>query len=224
MKKRSKRYRSLPNKVEVNSFEEAIDKIKAAPKCGFDEGMDVSFNLKLLKKHSLRDVFVYPHAFGPSPKVAVFAKDKKAEEAKQAGADYVGSDDLVERIQGGWLDFKVAIATPDMMKTIAKIARILGTKGLMPNPKSKTVTEDVHGAVTEIKAGRRQIKADVDGIVNLSYGKKSMSKEALVENLKVVCGLLNKKKPTDLKGDYVKSIHVTTTMGKSLQVSRKVMV
>lgn len=220
----SKRYKEIKAHDPVDNIQSAVECLKASAGAKFDESIDVSFNLNVLKKHTIRDVVVFPNAFGESPKVAVFAKDKKAEEAKQAGADHVGDDDLIEKIQSGWLDFKVAIATPDMMKSIAKVAKILGTKGLMPNPKTQTVTNDVKSAVEATKAGRREVRMNKEGVINFIVGKASMSTKALVENMEVLCEVIRGKKPVDLKGDYVRTIYMSSTMGKSVRINNKQLV
>ena len=218
---KSKRYKALEAQGETNALNDAISFVKKNASAKFDETVEICFNLNLLKKHNIRDTVVFPHKFGVMPKVLVFTKGDKAEAAKEAGADYVGEDDLIEKIQGGWLDFDVAIATPDMMRSIAKIARILGTKGLMPNPKAKTVTDDVAGAVGQIKAGRREFRANNEGVINFAVGKASMEESALEENIKQFYDVLQKKKPTDLKGDYIKTIYLSSTMGKSVKLNRK---
>ena len=224
MRKRSKRYRSLAEDKNILSINDAVGFVKKQDGCKFDETVEVCFSLNLLKKHTIRDIISFEHSFGKTNKVLVFAKGDKADQAKSAGADYVGSDDLIEKINGGWLDCDVTVATPDMMKSIARIARILGTKGLMPNPKAKTVTEDVAQAVKELKAGRREFRANDDGVINFAIGKKSMDEDQLLKNINDFYSILLKKKPTDLKGDYIKSIYLTTTMGKAVQVDRRSLV
>lgn len=219
--KRSKRYTAIEKARGEFEPKEAIDTVKKAVSAKFDESIDVAFNLNLLKKHTIRDTVVFPNSFGKQARVLVFAKGQKAEEAKAAGADYVGDDDLIQKIADGWLEFDVAIATPDMMKNIAKIARTLGTKGLMPNPKARTVTDDVKGAVKEVKAGRREFRADSNGIINFAIGKAGMEIDSILQNLNELYNNILKKKPTDLKGDYIKSIHVTSTMGKSVAINKK---
>ena len=224
MRKRSKRYRLLNKEENILSIVDAVDFLKKEENsCKFDETVEVCFNLNLLKKHTIRDTISFIHSFGKTNKVLVFAKGSKAEEAKQAGADYVGADDLIEKINGGWLDCDVTVATPDMMKSVARIARVLGTKGLMPNPKAKTVTENVSQAVKELKAGRREFRANDDGVINFAVGKKSMETNQILGNINDFYSILLKKKPSDLKGDYIDSVYLTTTMGKSLQIDRKTM-
>lgn len=219
--KPSKRFRSIEKSGESFSLAGAVDLLKKQPGAKFDESVDVSFHLNLLKKHTVRDTIALPHAFGKTKKILVFAKEKKAEEARAAGADYVGDADLIAKIEGGWMDFEVAIATPDMMKDVARVARFLGSRGLMPSPKAKTVTLDVAQAISEVKAGRREFRADADGVVNFSIGKKSMSSENLLDNAKEFFTALLKKKPSDLKGDYIKSIYISPTMGKSVKVNQR---
>jgi large subunit ribosomal protein L1 len=221
MKKHSKRFKALVATPGILTIEDAVGLVKKGATAKFDESVDVSVALKLEKKHTIRDTVSFPNSFGKSKTVLVFAKGKKAEEAKAAGADFVGDDDLIEKINGNWTGFDVAIATPDMMKSIAKVARILGTKGLMPNPKAKTVTDDVTTAVKEVKAGRREFRADAAGIINFCIGKASMQEQQLVDNFKVFFDIVLKKKPGDLKGDYIRSVHVTSSMGRGIQLNRK---
>lgn len=222
MKKKSKRFQTIEEHKEMISFQEAVALIKKQSSAKFDESIDISAHLNLQKKHTIRDAIAFSNPFGKTRKVLVFAKDKKAEEARQAGADYVGDQDLIEKIQSGWLDFEVAIATPDMMKNITKVARILGSKGLMPNPKAKTVVENVAGAVKEVKGGRKEFRANAEGVLNFTVGKKSMDDSAILQNIKEFYEILIKKKPTDLKGDYIKSIYLSSTMGKSLKIEKKI--
>lgn len=223
MKNKSKRYRALKDfQGSISNFKEALAEVKKQATAKFDESIDMSIHLNLQKKHTVRDVIVFPHPFERSRKVLVFAKDQKAEEAKAAGADYVGDVDLVEKIQSGWLDFEVAIATPGMMKDITKVARILGGKGLMPNPKARTVVDDVAAAVKEVKAGRKEFRANAEGVLNFAVGKKSMEDNEISQNAKEFYDLVLKKKPTDLKGDYIQSIFISSTMSKSVKLDKKV--
>lgn len=222
MKKKSKRYQGLEDfSGSLNNFKDAIVEVKKRATAKFDESIDISIHLNLQKKHTIRDVISFPHSFEKPRKVLVFAKDQKAEEAKAAGADYVGGADLIEKIQSGWLDFEVAIATPDMMKDITKVARILGGKGLMPNPKSRTVVDDVVAAVKEVRAGRKDFRANAEGVLNFTVGKKSMDDEHILQNAKEFYELVLKKKPSDLKGDYIHSIFLSSTMGKSIKLDKK---
>ena len=218
----STRYRALlaaPAGEQV--AEDAVVFLKKNATAKFDETVEAAIRLNLEKRHNIRDTVTFPNAFGKQAKVLVFAKGKKAEDARAAGADFVGDDELIEKIAGGWTDFDVAIATPDMMKSIAKVARVLGTKGLMPNPKAKTVTEAVLETVKEVKSGRREFRADSTGIVAFPIGKVSMSEEQLVQNFRALWDAVVKKKPSDLKGDYIRTVHMATSMGKGVELNRK---
>ncbi len=221
MKKISKRFKSIEDSVAEHALDKAVEVLKTQNSVKFDESVDMSFNLNLLKKHVVRDTITFPHGFSKSKKVIVFAKGDKADEAKAAGADEVGGLELIEKISGGWLDFEVAIAAPDMMRDVAKIARILGTRGLMPSPKAKTVTSNIAEAVKAVKAGRKEYRANEHGILNFSVGKKSMDSKALIENALELFVNVLKKKPSDLKGDYIKSMHISSTMGKSVRLNRR---
>ena len=148
----------------------------------FDETVEVSMKLNIKSKHTIRDVMALPHLFGKEKKILVFAKGDKAEEARKAGAAFVGDDDLIEKIKGGWLDFDIAVATPDMMKDVGKLGQILGRRGLMPNPKTQTVTFNIKEALDELKKGRVEYRADKGGVVHLAVGKLSMDKEKITEN------------------------------------------
>jgi large subunit ribosomal protein L1 len=219
--KRSKRYTSLE---EINQEQEILDVVEAVKTnctCKFAETLDIAFNLNILKKHTIRDIVVFPNKFGKEKRVLVFAKGEKAQEAKDAGAEHVGDDDLVEKIKGGWLEFDVAIATPDMMKSISSIARTLGTKGLMPNPKTQTVTNDIADAVKQVKAGRKEFRADANGVINMGVGKANMEKSQILENIKTLVKAVKAKEPEDIKGEYVKSAFLTSTMGKSVRLDTK---
>ncbi len=223
MRKKSKRYQSIAVVEEkAKDLEEAITKIKEESGAKFDESIDLSISLNLLKKHTVRDTVTFPNPFGKSRKVLAFVKEDKVAEVKEAGADYAGGMEFVEKINKGWLDFDVAIATPNMMRDIARVARTLGSKGLMPNPKTKTVTEDPVGAIKEIKAGRKEFRADQDGNLNFSIGKKSMDLDKLIENGKEFLAQVKRKKPADLKGDYVKLAFISSTMGRSVPLDKKI--
>lgn len=222
--KRSKRYNSLEQIPADQDTASVVESVKKNCTCQFDETIDVAFNLNIEKKHTIRDIVVFPNPFGKEKRVLVFAKGDKAQEAKSAGADYVGDDDLVEKIAGGWLEFDVAVATPDMMKSISKVARTLGTKGLMPNPKTQTVTTDVGEAVKQIKAGRKEFRADSNGVINFGVGKSNMETEKIVENIKALGQAIKRKEPEDIKGEYFKSAYLTSTMGKSVKLDVKSLV
>ncbi|HCL58197.1 MAG TPA: 50S ribosomal protein L1 [Spirochaetia bacterium] len=223
--KKSKRYLEAAKKVvsnKVYAYQEAVELIKQVSSTKFNESVDLAVRLNIQQKHSIRGSLSLPHSVDTSDKkIVVFAEGPKAEEAKEAGAVYVGSDDLIQKIRGGWLDFDVAIATPDMMKEVGKLGPILGKRGLMPNPKVGTVTLDVKTAVNEFKKGKREYKADKTGIIHFKIGKASMTAEQIIENGKVIYQELMRKKPNDIKGDYVKSVYVSSTMGPGIKIDSK---
>lgn len=200
---------------------EAVRLLKSLEGAKFDETVEAHFRLGVDVRHAdqiVRGTTVLPHGTGRTVRVAVFAQGDKAREAQEAGADIVGADDLAEQVQKGMLDFDVAIATPDMMGTVGKLGRILGPRGLMPNPKSGTVTFDVGKAVTDAKGGKVEYRTDRTGIVHLSIGKKSFSERQLVENYGAVLEEIVRAKPAAAKGKYIRSIHLATTMGPSIAV------
>lgn len=201
---------------------EAIRLVKQTATAKFDETIDVAVRLGVDPRHAdqqVRGAVVLPNGTGKTARVAVFAKGDKAKEAAEAGADVVGAEDLVERIQGGWLEFDVAVATPDMMATVGKLGRVLGPKGLMPNPKTGTVTFDVKNAVREIKAGKVEYRTDKAGIVHAPIGKRSFDEQKLLENFLTLTEALIKAKPSGAKGQYVKTITVSSTMGPGVRVN-----
>ena len=219
--KRSKKYRDALSKFESGkqySFEDAIKIIKDIAFAKFDETVDIAVNLNLKKSHTIRDTVVLPNQFTAEKKVLVFAKGDKAKEAEEAGATYVGDTDLVQKIKGGWLDFDVCVATPDMMKDVGTLGPILGRRGMMPNPKTQTVTMDIKGALAELKKGRIEYRADKTGVVHLSIAKVSMDAVKIKENINIFMDELNKKKPSDIKGDFVKSIALSPTMGPGVKI------
>jgi len=195
--------------------------LKGMETATFDETVEVHFRLGVDVRHAdqiVRGTTILPHGTGKSMRVAVFAEGEKAREAQQAGADLVGSDDLAKQVQDGVLDFDVAIATPDMMGTVGKLGRILGPRGLMPNPKSGTVTFDVAKAVSDAKGGKVEYRTDRTGIIHLAIGKKSFGEEQLIENYGAVLDEIMRAKPAAAKGRYVRSIHLTSTMGPSIEL------
>jgi len=225
--KRSKRYikaKELLGNDELNQAKDALELIKKissdeGSKAKFLESVDIAINLNLKAKHTVRDTLILPHTIKTeSKKILVFAKGEKAEEAEKAGATYTGDSELIEKIKGGWYDFDIAIATPDMMKDVGKLGPILGRRGLMPNPKTGTVTFDVKGAIGEFKQGKIEFRADKKGIIHLSIGKVSMSIDELFENASALYREVLRKKPTDLKGEYFHSIAFSSTMGPGIKV------
>jgi len=203
------------------SLEQAVELVKAMAFAKFDETVEIAIHLNLKGKHTVRDTLVLPHGFRAEKKILVFAKGDKAEEAKACGAAFVGDADLIEKIQGGWLDFDIAVATPDMMKDVGKLGPVLGRRGLMPNPKTKTVTFDIKGAVEELKKGRVEFKADKTGVVHLAVGKVSMDKEKITDNARLLIQEVLRRRPSDLKGEYLSSIALSSTMGPGVRVNAK---
>ena len=222
--KRGKKYAAAAaqvDKTQLLTFVEAAELVKKVAFAKFDETVEMSMNLSLKKSQSVRDTVVLPNQFSAEKKVLVFAKGEKAEEAKEAGAAYVGDVDLVEKIRGGWMEFDVAVATPDMMKDVGRLGPILGRRGLMPNPKTQTVTFDIKGALAELKKGRVEFRSDKTGVVHLAVGKVSMDADKIAENAHVVLSEVLKRKPADAKGEFLKSISLSSTMGPGVMVSTK---
>jgi large subunit ribosomal protein L1 len=219
-----KNYRAALGKVnreEQYPLEKAVELVKTMAFAKFDETVEVAMKLNIKSKHTIRDVMALPHRFGKEKTILVFAKGDKAEEARKAGAAHVGENDLIEKIRGGWLDFDVAVATPDMMKDVGKLGKILGQRGLMPNPKTQTVTFNLREAIEELRRGRIEYRADKGGVVHLAVGKLSMSPQQLTENALAFISEIFRKRPVDLKGDYVKSIVLSSTMGPGVKLSPK---
>ena len=225
MKKRSKKYTEAMSKVERNKVytkEEAVKLVKETSTSSFDGTVEIAMRLNIDTKKAdqqLRGAIVLPKGTGKTTKVLVIAKGEKATQAKEAGSDYVGDVDMLEKIEKeNWFDFDTMIATPDMMPLLGKLGRVLGPKGLMPNPKTGTVTLDVAKAVSEVKAGRVEYRADSFGIVHGVIGKVSFSEEDLMENLNAFVSAILRVKPATVKGDYVKSISIASTMGPGIKV------
>ena len=225
MAKHGKRYLESAKLVEKNkSYEptEALNLIKSMPAGKFDQSVEIAVRLGVDPRHAdqqIRGSVALPYGTGRSVKVAVFAKGEKAKEAEEAGAEKVGAEDLIEEIQKGWLDFDVAVATPDMMGAVGKLGKILGPKGLMPNPKTGTVTFEVGKAVKEIKAGKIEYRVDKTGIVHVPIGKVSFETAKLLGNFRTLMDILMKVKPASAKGTYVKSVVLSATMGPGVKVS-----
>ncbi len=225
MKKYSKRYNVLKESLKnakSENVEGIIDLLKAHTNAKFDETCNLSLNLGIdLKKNSqpVRGSVNLPNGSGKEIKVLVFAQGEYVEKAKQAGADYIGGSDFIDKIKGGWLDFQSVIATPDMMKTIASLGKILGPRGLMPNPKTGTVTFDVDKIISELKKGREEFKMDKDGNVQLPVGKKNFPAKALAENIMAAIRAVYTAKPQGAKGTYIKKAYVSFTMSPSLPLN-----
>jgi large subunit ribosomal protein L1 len=224
MSQHGKRYRQARAAIDrehaYTPFE-AVKILKEAPDAKFDETVEVHFNLGLNVRHAdqqLRGTLMLPHGTGSDVRVAVFAEGEKAKEAEDAGADVVGSADLATKVEGGFADFDVAIATPDMMGTVGKLGRILGPRGLMPNPKAGTVTFDIGKAVRDSKAGKLEYRTDRGANVHLTIGKKSFDERALLENYATVLDEIVRAKPSAAKGRYIRTITLTTSMGPGVRV------
>ncbi|MCI1954071.1 50S ribosomal protein L1 [Ligilactobacillus acidipiscis] len=222
MAKKSKKYLEAAKQVEANkeySLDEAVSLVKKIDFANFDASVEAAFKLNVDTKQAdqqLRGAVVLPNGTGKDQTVVVFAKGPKAQEAKDAGADVVGDDDLVARIQDGWLDFDVAIATPDMMAQVGRLGRVLGPKGLMPNPKTGTVTMDVNKAVTESKAGKVTYRTDRDGNVHVPLGKVSFSEDAIKGNFQTINDVITKARPASVKGIYIQHVSLASTFGPSV--------
>ncbi len=222
--KHGKKYRDALKKYDAQAVfaaKEGFDMVKSLAFAKFEESIDLSVKLNLKKSQSVRDTVVLPHQFKAEKRVLVFCKPEKETEAKEAGAAFVGADDLIEKVKGGWLDFDIAVATPDMMKDVGKLGMVLGRRGLMPNPKTGTVTFDLKGALAELKKGRTEFRADKTGVVHLSIGKVNMDSEKLAENAKVVISEIKRKKPADAKGEFIMSVSASSTMGPGVWLSIK---
>jgi large subunit ribosomal protein L1 len=221
MTKRMKATETLIDRTKTYSVDEAMEIVKQAPAAKFDESVDLSLRLGVDPKHAdqmVRGAIVLPHGIGKTVRVAVFAKGEKEREAREAGADVVGAEDLVEKIQGGFMDFDSTIATPDLMGQVGRLGKVLGPRGLMPNPKMGTVTFDVARAVREVKAGKVEFRVDKAGNVHVQIGRKSFPQESLVANAMALLEAIIKAKPAASKGVYLRSLTLSTTMGPGIPV------
>ncbi|MBI5014093.1 MAG: 50S ribosomal protein L1 [Deltaproteobacteria bacterium] len=224
MAKRGKKYLAMREKVDrlrKYTLDEGIKLLGEVSYGKFDEGVELAVNLGVNPAHAdqmVRGTVVLPHGTGRGVRVLVFAKGEKEKEARDAGADYVGAEDLVQKIQEGWLDFDKAVATPDMMGLVGRLGRVLGPRGLMPNPKTNTVTMDVATAVKELKAGRVEYRVEKAGIVHIPVGRKSFTAEQVRENIDAVMDSLIKAKPASAKGHYVKAVAIATTMSPGIKI------
>ena len=222
--KRSKRYREAAAKIDGNrqyGLREAVDLFHSVATAKFNESMELHIRLGVDPRHAdqqVRSTVGLPHGTGVTKRVLVLATGEKVKEAEDAGADIVGGGDLVQKIAGGWMDFDAVIATPDMMKSVGRLGKVLGPRGLMPSAKTGTVTFDLANAIQEIKAGRVEFRVDKAGIVHNSVGKKSFTPDALFENAKVLLQAVQKARPASVKGTYIKSISLTSTMGPGISI------
>jgi large subunit ribosomal protein L1 len=224
--KRGKRYKEAATKVERTRYyllDEGIQLLHQLPRAKFDETVECAVRLGVDPRHAdqmVRSTVVLPHGTGRKIRVLVFAKGEHELTARESGADYIGAEDLVEKIQGGWLDFDVAIATPDMMKIVGRLGKILGARGLMPNPKSGTVTFDIAGAIRDAKAGKIEFRVDKAGNLHVPLGKLSFSDAQIRENLLTFMDAVVRAKPSTAKGTYVKGITITSTMSPGIKIDR----
>ena len=226
--KKSKRYVESAKLVDSNKeyeIKEALEVIEKMPKTKFDETVELHVRLGVDSKHAdqqVRGTVVLPNGTGKTQRVLVFAKGPKADEAEKAGADFVGAEELIPRIQNdNWFDYDVIVATPDMMGVVGRLGKVLGPKGLMPNPKSGTVTMDVTKAINEIKSGKVEYRLDKTNIIHLGFGKVSFGTEKLAENYDVLMNAIIKAKPAAAKGQYIKGVSISTTMGPGLHINQK---
>jgi len=219
--KRGKKYRAALAKYDPAKrydLEKALDVLKSIKYASFDETVELHVSLKLGKGQTMRDTFVLPNQFRAEKKVLVFCTDEKVKMALDAGATYAGSTEYIEKVKGGWLDFDIAVATPDMMKDVGRLGMVLGRKGLMPNPKTGTVTQDIAGAIGELKKGRVEFRADKTGVVHLAIGKISMDGAKIVENAKALLQEISRKRPSDAKADFLRSVSINSTMSPGVWV------
>lgn len=222
--KKGKKYQEALKKVDrskVYTLAEATDLVKECAFAKFTETVELSVKLTLKKSQTVRDTVVLPNQFSAQKKILVFAKGDKAQEALDAGAAYVGDTELIEKVRSGWMDFDIAVATPDMMKDVGRLGPILGRRGLMPNPKTHTVTNDIKEALAELNKGRVEFRSDKTGVVHLAVGKVSMDSDKIVENAITTLTEIFRKRPADAKGDFIVSVALSSTMGPGVHVDVK---
>jgi large subunit ribosomal protein L1 len=219
-----KQYKAALAKVEAGKQYELADACKLVHDvkfAKFDETVECHVRVRLGKNQSVRDTLVFPHQFKAEKKVLVFCKEDRVKEALDAGATFAGSDEYIEKVKGGWTEFDIAVATPDMMKDVGRLGQILGRKGLMPNPKTGTVTNDVAAAIAELKRGRTEFRADKGGVIHIAVGKASMDVAKLAENVGVLLTEVMRKKTSDVKGNFVRTVSLSSTMGPGVWVNYK---
>ncbi len=221
---RGKKYTEALKKYDPQqsySVAKACELVKDMHFVKFDESVEAHVALRLGKSQTVRDTLVFPNQFTAEKKVLVFCQDARVQEALDAGATYAGSTEYIEKVKGGWLDFDIAVATPDMMKDVGRLGMVLGRKGLMPNPKTGTVTNDIVHAINELKKGRTEFRADKEGVVHIAVGKVSMDAAKVAENINTLLAEIERKKPADAKQDFVRSVSVCSSMGPGVWISVK---
>lgn len=227
MSRMTKRRREISSRVDASklcSIKEAVDILKACPPVKFDQSVDIALKLGIDSRKSdqgVRGTVLLPSGTGRHTRVLVLAKGEKLKEAQKAGAEFAGNDDLIEKIVGGWTDFDVVIATPDMMREVGKLGKVLGPRGLMPTPKAGTVTTDVAKAIQESKSGKIEFKADKFGVVNCAVGKLSFGFEQLMANIEALMNAIQRARPSSVKGNFMQSLYMSSTMGPGLKIDPK---
>ena len=219
-----KQYKAALAKVEAGKqyeLSEACKLVHDVKFAKFDETVEAHVRVRLGKNQSVRDTLVFPHQFKAEKKVLVFCKEDRIKEALDAGAAFAGADEYIEKVKGGWTEFDVAVATPDMMKDVGRLGMVLGRKGLMPNPKTGTVTNDIAAAIAELKRGRTEFRADKGGVIHIAVGKASMDAAKLAENVGVLLTEVQRKKSSDVKGNFVRTVSLSSTMGPGVWVNYK---
>ena len=222
--KHGKNYRAaaakydLTKKYDVPTAVKMVQDMKFAK---FDETVEAHINIKMGKNATVRDTLVFPNQFKGEKKVLVFCKEDRVQEALDAGAAFAGSNEYIEKVKGGWLEFDIAVATPDMMKDVGRLGMVLGRKGLMPNPKTGTVTNDITAAIGELKKGRTEYRADKTGIVHIAVGKVSMDAEKIAQNVDALIAEIERKKPSDASTDYIRTISISSSMGPGVWINHK---
>ena len=222
--KHGKNYRTSAAKYDLTkkySVADACKMVQDMKYAKFDETVEAHVALRLGKNASVRDTLVFPNQFTAEKKVLVFCKDDRAKEALEAGAAYAGSDEYINKVKGGWLDFDIAVATPDMMKDVGRLGMVLGRKGLMPNPKTGTVTNDIVKAIAELKKGRTEFRADKGGVIHIAVGKVSMDPAKVAENVGILLSEIERKKPVDAKAGFMTTVSVSSSMGPGVWVDFK---
>ena len=219
--KKTTEAKSKVDKKKLYNLEDAVKVMKEIKFAKFDETVEVGVKVVHKSLQNVRGAVSLPNGTGKDVKVLVICKGDKQKEAQEAGADFIGAEDAIEKIKGGWLEFQAVVATPDMMKEVGKLGPILGRKGLMPKPKAGTVTEDIKGIVKELKGGRVEYKADKTGVIHVGVGKLSFNEEQITENVKAFFNQVIKDKPSDAKGNYIKSVHICSTMGPGIKINYK---